>query len=332
MLHPIAEIAKQIEAHLVGDGAIEVSGIASPNSATSRDLVFAEDTEILATALQSKAAAVITGEFAEANKARKPLLIAKQPRIAFARAARIIMPPRRQAAGVHSTAIVHHSAKLGPHVSIGPNVVIGEDTVIGERTRIGPGSCIGSEVVIGRECFISNNVSMYARTRIGDRVIVNAGAILGSDGFGYVRNQATGRYEQFPQVGALIIGDDVEIGANVTIDRGALDATVIGTGTKIDNLVHIGHNVQIGENVIIAAQTGISGSSVIASNAVLGGQVGIGDHARVEEGVILGSGSGVLTKKVVRGKGVVFWGRPARPLKEYLNELATLAKLAKKSR
>jgi UDP-3-O-[3-hydroxymyristoyl] glucosamine N-acyltransferase len=332
MLHPIAEIAKEIGARLVGEGAVEVSGIASPHSATERDLVFAEDAKILATALQSKAGAIITGEFAQTSKSKKPLLVAKQPRIAFARAARIISPPRRQGAGVHSTAVVHHSAKLGQHVSIGPNVVIGEDTVIGDRTRIGPFCCIGSEVVIGRECFIRNTVTMYARTRVGDRVSVHAGSVLGSDGFGYVRNQETGRYEQFPQVGALVIGDDVEIGANVTIDRGALDATMIGNGTKIDNLVHIGHNVQIGENVIIAAQTGISGSSVIAGNAVLGGQVGIGDHARVEEGVILGSGSGVLTKKVVRGKGVVFWGRPARPLREYLKELATLGKLSKKTR
>lgn len=332
MLHPIAEIAKQIEAQLVGDGAVEVSGIASPNSATERDLVFAEDAEILALAMQAKAAAIITGEFAKATKSKKALLIAKQPRIAFARAARIIMPPRRQAAGVHSTAIVHHSAKLAQHVSIGPNVVVGEDTVIGERTRIGPGSCIGSEVVIGRECFISNNVSMYTRTRIGDRVIVNAGAILGSDGFGYVRNESTGRYEQFPQVGSLVIGDDVEIGANVTIDRGALDATVIGVGTKIDNLVHIAHNVQIGENVIIAAQTGISGSSVIEDNVVIAGQVGIADHVRIGEGVILGAQCGVPTKKAIRGKGVVFWGTPARPIREYLKELATLAVLAKKSK
>src|SRR5919204_1684206 len=330
MLHLLEEIAKQIEARLIGNGAVEVGGIASPHSAGERDLVFAEDTEILATAMKSKAAAIITGEFAKAAADKKPILIAKQPRIAFARAARIISPPRRQAAGVHSTAIVHHSAKLAPHVSIGPNVVIGEDTIIGERTRIGPGSCIGSEVVIGRECFISNNVSMYARTRIGDRVSVHAGTILGSDGFGYVRNEATGRYEQFPQVGSLIIGDDVEIGANVTIDRGALDATVIGTGTKIDNLVHIGHNVQIGENVIIAAQTGISGSSVIASNAVLGGQVGIADHVRIMEGVILGAQCGVPTKKVIRGKGIVFWGTPARPIRDYLKELATLAKLSRK--
>ena len=330
MLHPIAEIAQQIEAQLVGDGTIEVGGIASPKSASERDLVFAEDEEILAAAMQSKAAAIITGDFAKASKGKKALLIAKQPRIAFARAARIIMPPRRQPAGVHSTAIVHHSAKLGQHVSIGPNVVIGEDTVIGERTRIGPGSCIGSEVTIGRECFISNNVSMYARTRIGDRVIVNAGAILGSDGFGYVRNESTGRYEQFPQVGSLVIGDDVEIGANVTIDRGALDATVIGAGTKIDNLVHIAHNVHIGENVVIAAQTGISGSSVVEDNVIIAGQVGIADHVHIGEGAILGAQCGVPTKKAIRGKGVVFWGTPARPIREYLKELATLAKLAKR--
>jgi UDP-3-O-[3-hydroxymyristoyl] glucosamine N-acyltransferase len=332
MLHPIAEIAKEIGARLVGDGAIEVGAIASPYSASERDLVFAEDTKILAAALESKAAAIITGEFAQANKSKKPLLIAKQPRIAFARAARIISPPRRQAAGVHSTAVVHHSAKLGQHVSIGPNAVIGEDTVIGDRTRIGPFCCIGSDVVIGRECYIRNTVTMYARTRIGDRVSVHAGSVLGSDGFGYVRNQETGRYEQFPQVGALVIGNDVEIGANVTIDRGALDATVIGNGTKIDNLVHIGHNVQIGENVIIAAQTGISGSTTIEDNVVMGGQVGLGDHVHITAGVILGAQSGVPTKKVVRGKGVVFWGTPARPLRQYLKELATLGKLSRKPR
>jgi UDP-3-O-[3-hydroxymyristoyl] glucosamine N-acyltransferase len=330
MLHPLEEIAKQIEARLIGDGAIQVGGIASPRSATEHDLVFADDSKILTTAMQSRAAAVIAGEFAQGTKGKKPLLIAKQPRIAFARAARIISPPRRQPAGVHSTAIVHHSAKLGQHVSIGPNVVIGEDTALGERTRVGPGSCIGSEVVIGRECFISNNVSMYARTRIGDRVTVHAGSILGSDGFGYVRNQETGRYEQFPQVGSLIIGDDVEIGANVTIDRGALDATVIGRGTKIDNLVHIGHNVQVGENVIIAAQTGVSGSTIIEDDVVIGGQVGLGDHVRIMKGVILGSQGGVPSKKVIRGKGVVFWGTPARPLREYLKELATLAKLSRR--
>jgi UDP-3-O-[3-hydroxymyristoyl] glucosamine N-acyltransferase len=153
--------------------------------------------------------------------------------------------------------------------------------------------------------------------------------VLGSEGFGYVRDQVTGRYEQFPQLGRLEIGDEVEIGANCTVDRGALDATVIERGVKLDNMVHIGHNVHLGENVVIAAQTGISGSSSIAKDVVIGGQVGIGDHAIVEEGAILGGQSGVLSKKIIRGKGMLFWGTPARPLKEYLRELAVLARLAK---
>jgi UDP-3-O-[3-hydroxymyristoyl] glucosamine N-acyltransferase len=185
-------------------------------------------------------------------------------------------------------------------------------------------------VKIGRECEIYPNVTIYAGTALGDRVIVHAGAVLGSDGFGYVRDTQTGRYEKFPQVGRLVIEDDVEIGANTTIDRGALDETRIGRGTKIDNLVHIGHNCHLGENVVIAAQTGLSGSIVIENDVVLGGQVGIGEHARIEEGVMLGGQGGVLPNKVLRGKGVAFWGTPAQPLREYLKQLATLARLAKK--
>ncbi|HZR28737.1 MAG TPA: UDP-3-O-(3-hydroxymyristoyl)glucosamine N-acyltransferase, partial [Terriglobales bacterium] len=286
-------------------------------------------------ALGMPAGAIIAAEFAADAKTPKPILIVGDPRLAFARAARLLHHPRRQHPGVHSTAVVHHSVKLGKGVSVGPNAVLGEDCVIedcviGDHTRIGPGSCIGNGVVIGEECFIDNNVSIYAGTRIGKRAAIHAGAVLGSEGFGYVRDAATGKYEQFPQIGMLEVGDNVEVGANTTIDRGALDSTIIGSGTKIDNLVHIGHNVKVGENVVIAALTGISGSSIIESNVVVGGQVGIGDHARVSEGVILGSGSGVLTKKIVRGKGVVFWGRPARPLRQYLKELAMLAGLAKK--
>jgi UDP-3-O-[3-hydroxymyristoyl] glucosamine N-acyltransferase len=161
-------------------------------------------------------------------------------------------------------------------------------------------------------------------------VIVHAGAVLGSDGFGYVRDPVSGKYEKFPQVGRLVIEDDVDIGANSTIDRGALDETRIGRGTKIDNLVHIGHNCRVGENVVIAAQTGISGSAVIESNVVMGGQVGIADHVRLEEGVILGAQCGVPSNKVLRGKGVVFWGTPARPIEQYLKTLAELARLGKK--
>jgi UDP-3-O-[3-hydroxymyristoyl] glucosamine N-acyltransferase len=161
-------------------------------------------------------------------------------------------------------------------------------------------------------------------------VIVHAGAVLGSDGFGYVRDEMTGQYEQFPQVGVLEIENDVEIGANATVDRGALEETRIRRGTKIDNLVHVGHNVRVGADVVIAAQTGISGSAVIEDNVIVGGQVGIADHVRIEQGAILGAQSGIPSNKVIRGKGVVFWGTPARPIRQYLKELAVLARMAKK--
>ena len=165
---------------------------------------------------------------------------------------------------------------------------------------------------------------------MGNRVLVHAGSVLGSDGFGFVRDGQTGVYHKFPQVGHLVIEDDVEIGAGCTVDRGALDATIIEAGVKLDNMVHVAHNVRIGRNVVIAAQTGIAGSSVVEENVVIGGQVGIADKVRIESGAILGAQAGVPSKKVIRGKGVVFWGTPARPIGEYLAQLAMLRKLAKK--
>ena len=327
----LEEIARAVGGRLTADGKTQIAGVASVASAAASDIVFAEDGDSLQSALRSLAGAVITAEPVSPTAINKPLVVTSQPRLAFARVARLLHEPRRQSAGVHSTAVVHRSAKIGKHVSIGPNVVLGEDCVLGENTRIGPGSCISNGVTIGSDCFIDNNVTIYSRTRLGDRVAVHAGAVLGSAGFGYVRDEQTGGYEPFPQIGRLEIGDDVEIGANTTIDRGALDATVIGRGVKIDNLVHIGHNVIIGENVVIAALTGISGSSIIEKDTVCGGQVGIADHVRVEEGAILGAQCGVPSKKVIRGKGVVFWGTPARPLQQYLKELAVLARMAKKS-
>ncbi len=185
-------------------------------------------------------------------------------------------------------------------------------------------------MVIGDGCEIYPRVVIYPGTTLGRRVIVHAGAVLGSDGFGYVRDQKHGRHVKFPQIGQLVIGDYVEIGANVTIDRGALDQTVIGSGTKIDNLVHIGHNCELGANVIMAAQVGLSGSVSVGDECMLGGQVGIGDHAEIEAGTILGGQAGILPHKKFRGKGEISWGTPAKPLREYLKELATLARLAKR--
>jgi UDP-3-O-[3-hydroxymyristoyl] glucosamine N-acyltransferase len=327
---PVKEVADFVQARVLGDETARLTGIASVHSAGPGDLIFVDDEKHLQSALESRASAVIAGDFAAGKTSSKPLLLAKQPRLAFARAAQLLCPKPERKPGIHPSAIVHTSARVANDVTVEERVVIGEGAHIGEGTRIGVASVIGAGVVIGRNCDLYPNVTVYPGVRLGDRVIVHSGAVLGSDGFGYVRDQATGHYEKFPQVGRLEIEDDVEIGANSTIDRGALDVTRVARGTKIDNLVHIGHNCQIGEDVVIAAQTGLSGSAVLENGVVVAGQVGIADHVRVEAGAILGAQCGVPSKKVIRGKGVVFWGTPARPIQQYLKELAVLARLAKK--
>jgi UDP-3-O-[3-hydroxymyristoyl] glucosamine N-acyltransferase len=343
MQRTAGEIAKAIGARVIGDESVEVGGVASIASAKPGNLVFVEDEKHLDSALRSEASAIIAGSFAEQAKADKALLIFPHPRLAFARAAVLLQAQDQHTPGVHPSAVALSSAQIADTATIDPWTFIGENTVVGDRTWIGAGCAIGSEVVIGEDCEIYPRVTIYPGTRIGNRVIVHAGAVLGSDGFGYVSNRpAAGRtgegarphtasaYEKFPQIGKLVIEDDVEIGANTTIDRGALETTRIGRGTKIDNLVHIGHNCQIGENVIIAAQAGFSGSIVIEDSVVIGGQVGVGEHARIQEGVMLGGQAGVLPKKVLRGKGVAFWGTPAKPLREYLKSLAAMARLGRK--
>jgi UDP-3-O-[3-hydroxymyristoyl] glucosamine N-acyltransferase len=333
MKRTLQQITDSVGVRLIGDGRVEVSGVASIRCAKPGDLVFVEDEKHLAAALQSEAAAVIAGEFAALASAARPVLISDQPKLAFARAARLLREETSESgeqASVHPAAVVHSSVVLERGVCIEARAVLGENVRIGERSRIGAGCAIGAGVTIGRGCEIYPNVTIYSGTTLGDGVIVHAGAVLGSDGFGYVRDRKSGRYEKFPQVGTLVIEDDVEIGANATVDRGALEETRIRRGAKIDNLVHIGHNCQIGEDVVIAAQTGLSGSITIENGAVLGGQVGIGEHARIGEGVMVGGQGGILPHKILRGKGVAFWGTPAQPLRQYLKQLAAVARLAKK--
>ena len=331
MKRSLDQIARAVGGRLVGDGSSQVAGVASLQSATPDDLVFVSEEKYLAEALGSRAAGVIAGEFAASAPAQKPLLICGHPKLAFARAARFLAGERDSAGGgVHATAVVDASVRLGARVVVEARAVIADGAEIGEGSRVGSGCAIGCGVKIGSDCEIYPNVTIYAGTTIGDRVVVHAGAVLGSDGFGYVRDGRTGRYEKFPQVGRLVIENDVEIGANATIDRGALDETRIARGAKIDNLVHIGHNCQIGEDVIIAAQTGLSGSITLEKGVVLGGQVGIGEHARVGEGVMVGGQGGILPNKILRGKGEAFWGTPAQPVRAYLKQLAALARLGKK--
>lgn len=327
----LVQLAELLKADLKGDASEhEVSRVGSAKKAAPDTVLFAEDAATLMDALGSDAAAVIVSHrLGEDATVLKPLLLVRNARLAFARAAQLLRIEDPHPT-IHPTALIDGSAVLGRRVGVGPYAAIEAEARIGEASSIGAGAFIGHGVVMGRECRIYPRVVIYPGTELGDRVVVHAGAVLGSDGFGYVRDESTGEYTQFPQQGKLIIEDAVEIGANTTIDRGALDETRISHGVKIDNLVHIGHNVHVGKNVVIAAQTGISGSSSIGDNAVVGGQVGIGDHATIGEQVILGSGSGVLTHKKVHGPGVVFWGRPARPLKQYLKELAALARLPEK--
>ena len=326
----LQQIADAVGARLIGDGSRQVRSVASIESATADDLVFVAEEKHLQSALQSRAGAVIAGTFAADLQSDRPVLISDFPKLAFARAARLLQSEHARSTGAHHTAVVHASAVLAAGAYVAERATVGAGAVIGENTHIGAGCAIAAGAKIGRDCEIYPNVTIYAATTLGDRVLVHAGAVLGSDGFGYVRDPQTGRYEKFPQVGSLVVEDDVEIGANTTIDRGALDETRIGRGAKLDNLVHIGHNCKIGENVVIAAQTGLSGSIVIENGAVLGGQVGIGEHARIGEGVMIGGQGGVLPNKVLRGKGIAFWGTPAQPLRQYLKQLAHLARLAKK--
>ncbi len=324
------ELAEKLGCRLLGDGSVLITAVSSLQSAGHEHVVFVEDRERLEIALRSSAPVIIAGEFArEIPSGSKAVLLSGQPRLTFARAARLLQesndPPQ-----IHASAVVATSAKIGKNVSVGAGAIIGERSSIGDGSIISARAVIGDDVELGSDCRIDAGVTIYPSTKLGARVVVQAGAVLGSAGFGYVRDSETGRYERSPQIGRLFIEDDVEIGANSTVDRGALDETRIRRGAKIDNLVHIGHNVQIGENVIIAAQTGISGSVTIEDNVVMGGQVGIGDHARVEAGAMLGGQCGILPKKVLRGSGVVFWGTPAKPVREYLKELAFLARAAKK--
>lgn len=324
------QIADAVGARLIGNAGAQVKWVKSVASADDHSLVFVEDAKFLEEALASKAAVVVAGEFAVGSNPKATLLIAPQPKLAFARAAAILHGRKKAETGVHATAVVDPSAKLSPNVSVGPNAVVSAGAVLGDNCTIGANSFIGEGVRFGAECVLKSNVTVYPGTTVGNRVILHAGVVLGSDGFGYVPDRTTGKYEKFPQIGTLTIGDDVEIGANATIDRGALDATIIEDGVKIDNLVHIGHNVRVGKNVVIAAQTGVSGSAVIEQNVIVAGQVGIADHVTIEEGAILGAQCGVPSNKTIRGKGILFWGTPARPIREYLKELAVLSKLAKK--
>ena len=313
MSYTIGQIAALLGLEYQGDGARRIEKVSRPETADEVSLVFlaAEHPETLLSCACRAACVIVPRRMAPSGI---NAIFSEQPKLDFARAAAYLHPRPV------STGFRHPSAYVAPEAQIGENVELGAFAVVEKGAHIGAGSIIQSGTVIGagchlgQECILYPGVVLYPGVYIGNRVILHAGVIVGSDGFGYVFDGR--RQWKFPQVGAVIIEDDVEIGANTTIDRGSLGTTRIGAGSKIDNLVQIAHNVDIGRNVVIAAQTGISGSTVIEDNAIIGGQVGFGDHARVQQGAVIGSKAGVLPGKIVRS-GETYWGVPVRPLREY---------------
>jgi UDP-3-O-[3-hydroxymyristoyl] glucosamine N-acyltransferase len=317
------ELAEAIGATVEGDGTVELRGVAAPERAGAHDLIYVEAAKQAARAAASAAKCVIAGMGVELEG--KTVLRSDAPKLAFAKAAALLLDKAPiAAAGIHPTAIVAPLARLAADASIGAYAVIGEDAHIGEGTHIGAHCVIGAACWIGQGCRIHPRVTLYGGVRIGDRVEIHSGAVIGADGFGYAHGE--GRYWKFPQAGIVEIGDDVEIGANTTIDRGSLDDTRIGEGVKLDNLVHVGHNVQIGAQTVVAAQTGISGSSVLGRNVVVGGQVGIADHCTLEDGAIAGAQAGIPTGKTIRA-GHPVWGTPARPLDKFKEQYVWYARL-----
>jgi UDP-3-O-[3-hydroxymyristoyl] glucosamine N-acyltransferase len=299
----VRELAEWLGLVFEGDGEVDITGVAPLESAGPRDLSFVGSRKA---AQQPTRAGCLIAPPEFASDDGRPLIRAAVPRTAFAHAISRLLPSNKPEPGIHPTAVIGEGSQIGEGCSIGPHVSIGRHVAIGERT------------------VLHANVTIYDGVTIGKGAVLHSGCVIGADGFGYVMEE--GRYEKFPQVGTVEIGDFVEIGANTCVDRAALGVTSIGEGSKIDNMVHVGHNCRIGRHVVIAAQTGFSGGVVIEDHAVIGGQVGIGDKARVESGAVLGSGCGILTSKIVRS-GQVVWGTPARPLKQYLEQLANLARL-----
>jgi UDP-3-O-[3-hydroxymyristoyl] glucosamine N-acyltransferase len=305
-------LAAAIGATVEGDGGVELMGVASPERAGTRDLIYVESSKNEQRAAASAALCVVAKP--DVALQGKTVLRSGHPKLSFAKAAALLVGRPPIANGVHPTAIVAPLAQVAAGVGIGPYAVIGEDAHIGEGTQIGAHTVIGAGCWIGKNCRIHARVTLYSGVRIGDQVEIHSGAVLGADGFGYAFGE--GRYWKFPQIGIVDVGDDVEIGANTTIDRGSLGDTRIASGVKLDNLVHIAHNCEIGEHSIVAAQAGLSGSCVFGKNVIVGGQAGFGEQCELEDGAVIGGQAGVLNGKTIHS-GETVWGTPARSLAKF---------------
>lgn len=317
----VSELAEHVGGRVTGDGSVVIRSVASLETAGENEIAYVEDEKHFTAASASKASCVIIPAGAEVTTSCA--IEVKRPKLAFALIAKLLHPGIRREPSIHSSAVIADNANVALTAYVGPHVYVGEGASIGAGTRVEAGAVVGDNVTIGSDCVLYPNVVLYDGVTLGDRVVLHAGVCIGSDGFGYVRDDMG--YHKFPQIGTVVIEDDVELGAYTCVDRAALGRTRVGRGTKLDNLVHVGHNCDIGERVVIAAQTGISGSVIIENDCVIGGQVGFGDHIRVLSGAIIGSKAGVLPGKIVRPG--VWWGVPVQPLDEYKRRNALIGRL-----
>ena len=321
MERTLADICAYLDGELIGDGATVITGVNNCESAQAGDLTFSETPRHLAQAMMSQAAAIIVSPDVRDLHGRSGVRV-RYPKLAFARLLELFHPHASASAGVHPTAVLGKGVRLADGVSIGSHAVLGNDVSIGRHTVIAAGVVVGEGTMIGEDCLLDPNVVLYRHTQLGDRVQIHAGSVIGGDGFGYAFHQ--GAYVKIPQVGNVVIEDDVEIGCNVCVDRATVGSTLIRQGTKIDNLVQIAHNDRIGKHVIMTGHVGLSGSVTIGDYAVMGGKAGVVDHVTIGEHAQIGAAS-VVTKDVKAGETV--WGFPARPLRETKRQMAALARL-----
>jgi UDP-3-O-[3-hydroxymyristoyl] glucosamine N-acyltransferase len=301
-----AQIGLQLEGEVIGDGSVVISGMAPADKARAGELTFAENAKYFAAAEASQAAAILISEpFVSTNKV---LIRVPNARIALARALQIFFPPEQHPSGVHASATVSASAQIDPTAHIGPDCRVGARVKIGARSVLMGGNDLQADCRLGTDVCLFPNVVLYRSTELGNRVIIHAGTVVGSDGFGYVLDGA--RHRKIQQLGNVVVRDDVEIGANAAIDRATFGSTVIGEGTKIDNLVHIAHNVVLGKHCMIMGQVGFAGSTNIGDYTVIASQSGIADHLRIGNQVVIGAKSGVM-RDLPDGSRVL--GIPALP-------------------
>ena len=327
-LFTVAQLSNHVDGHLIGDGSVHIERVADLATAGSGEIAYVDDEKLYDVARGTSASCLLARkEFAESvpHDFGPAIIEVAKPKLAFALVAEILHPPRKREPSIHPSAVIAESADIDLTVHVGPHVSIGERTHIGAGTRLEAGVVIGDDVRVGLDCVLHPGTTIYDNVTVGNRVIMHAGVVIGADGFGYVRDDMS--YHKFPQRGTVVIEDDVELGAHTCVDRAALGQTRIGEGTKLDNMVHVGHNCDIGARVVIAAQTGISGSVTIEDDCVIGGQVGFGDHIRVQSGAVIGSKAGVLPGKIVRPG--VWWGIPIQPLEEYKRLNAHIARVPK---